>query len=153
MEGLFRGGLTWLALVAAVVAGGCNDSDAVSPATLAGTYVLERINGDVLPAVLYDDGTLRVVVLADTIRLGENDRGVQVVDATLVFPDLEQTLRWETAFSYGVAGGQVAFSYDCPPGSECAPPPHRRGSRTPGGLLFDGIEGEPTHQYRRVTQP
>lgn len=52
--------------------------DPVAPGDIAGTYALQRVDGDPLPTVLFTTEYVRVRVLADTLRLNANGTGLQI---------------------------------------------------------------------------
>ena len=65
---------TFLLLVGAVVLGACGGSDApVGPDRQAiGTYTLRTVNDQPLPAVVFQDATVKIEVLSDVVTLNEN---------------------------------------------------------------------------------
>src|SRR5207249_11164622 len=52
---------------------GCSES--LSPADIAGTYLLRRVANDTLPAVVYSFNGMTVRVIAETLQFTPNLRG------------------------------------------------------------------------------
>ena len=66
-----RARLLTIALAALVV--GCGDSS-TGPKTITGTYPLRSVNGDALPALVYQETNYTLEVTEGTISLGSNGR-------------------------------------------------------------------------------
>ena len=101
----------------------------VGPGTLVSdTYVLEEVDGDPVPAVLYSNEYSEIYAVSDTIRLRANGTGtisgVRSTESLLPgIPAQEPT--WGTAdirFRRVLRG--IEIDYVCPANADCAPPPH-----------------------------
>jgi hypothetical protein len=141
-------------LAASVVAMlGCRDG--LSPASVRGTYVLEKVGDDPMPSVIFrgPQGTVRVI--ADTLRLVADGRGtfvrVHVIESAESDAVAGAPGRLESALSYRVDGSKVEISYVCPPNAMCTPGPHLVGWRQGDRMLIDDVLiPEDLRYYRRV---
>jgi hypothetical protein len=121
-------------LVALTIA--CGDS--AGPEAAIGTYVLRRVDGDLLPTVLYDNGIFATRVISDTIRLRPDGTGTisGVRETVPLQPGLpgDGPLHILTNFHFVTVAGRLEITYDCPPGALCIRPPHLIALPQPGGL-------------------
>lgn len=123
-------------------------SDLFAPGQLAGTYVLQSVAGQPLPALLYSNGIDAAgTVYADTLRLAPGGHATLTEVLTSIpgpsgFHTSVDTLTYTLTFD--IVALQIVFS--CPPSADCAPPPRIVGHATPDGLEID------TFDYQRVPQ-
>jgi hypothetical protein len=115
-------------------------SEPLGPRGFVGTYALQNVAGDALPALLLENDYVIVRVLADTLRFAAHGRGtgVQVLESgppTGASPT--SPVRWEYAFGFRVVEDRIEIAFDCPPGADCAAPPHVVARPIPGGLRAD----------------
>ena len=98
---------------------------------VAGVYVLESVNGSPPPAVWSQNQFVTVEVLADTIWLFSDGRGVQrVAHRYRRRGEAERTERTENPFDYTLPDGRLEISFECRDVillSSCAAPPHAVG--------------------------
>jgi hypothetical protein len=115
---------------------GCRDS--LGPKPVADTFALQRVAGDPLPTVLYDNGLIATRVISDTIRLQNDGTGTisGVRETAPLQPGItaEPPTHRTTDIHYQVDGGRIQITYDCPPGALCVPPPHLIADLTENGL-------------------
>jgi hypothetical protein len=106
----------------------CNGD--LGPGTLSSdTYVLEEVDGDPVPAVVYSNEFVEFYVVSDTIRLRHDGTGTisGVRSAVALQPGIPggQDPTWGTAdirFRRVLRG--IEIDYVCPANADCAPPPH-----------------------------
>jgi hypothetical protein len=123
----------------------------VTPAAVAGTYVLESIGRTPLPAVLPSWSPTRTVVVADTLRLGAGSEGSRV---TVQRPEsaapriAADTVR--SPLGYRVRSGRIEITFLCAEPALCSmvEGPHMVGRLTSGGVVFGS--GDEALSYRRV---
>ncbi len=99
----------------------------LSPSDVAGTYALQRVAGDTLPALLYTAGSVNVRVLADTLQFLSDRHGTQITVRESEPVSGEPStgpLRWTSAFVFGITGGRIEVGFECPPNANCVAPPH-----------------------------
>ena len=115
----------------------CGDS--TDPGAAAGTYVLQRIDQDPVPAVVFADETYAHYIVSDTIRfLGANRgtiSGVQEVVPLQAGLPAEGPVSIRINFRYATVGEELEFEFECPPNANCAPGPHLIARHTTGGLI------------------
>lgn len=131
-------------------------SDGFPPEAVPGIYVLERVGGEALPAMLYGDGNATVRILADTLHLDASRRGWQVSYIEVALSGSSSAERWESMLWYRIVGSRLELTYDCPPNALglCAAPPHRLAWRASGGLRVEHVGGGALSQYyRRAAAP
>jgi hypothetical protein len=119
----------------------------LSPRDIAGTYALQRVAGDSLPALLYTNEYVTVHVFADTLLFGPDRRGTLITvreSEPLAGGPSTGPLRGESTFGFRVVEGQIEVTFDCPPNANCAPPPHLVLRRSPAGLQADFALGART---------
>jgi len=132
---------------------GCRNS--LGPDDIAGTYVLERVGDDPLPAEVFRDTHGVVSIVADTIRLSENGRGslasVRVIDLIGVEAP-QMPSRLERALTFRVVGSRIEMVFVCPPNALCTAGPHLIASPHARGLVVESslVADAPLH-YRRVS--
>src|SRR5688572_16242687 len=93
---------------------GCRSS--LGPDDLAGTYVLERVGDDPLPAEVFRDTHGIVSVVADTLRLRANGRGsfasVRIIDPVGVeSPQIPNRL--DIALTFRIVGSRIEMEFVC----------------------------------------
>ena len=114
----------------------CENS--LSPEAIAGTYVLRRVDGDPMPAILYVSDHSRVRVLSDTLVFRADGQGTR---ATLLEIEPLNSERPNepsatgTTFSFRIVGTSIEVAFYCPPDANCVAPPHLVLRRTDGGLI------------------
>jgi hypothetical protein len=132
-----------LGTVAAVTLG-CRDS--LGPRDVAGTYVLERVGVEPVPAVIFRDGQGTVRVVADTLRLRVDGRGsfvfIHVIEPAIGGAAPEAPTRIEIDFTYDLVGSTIEISYDCPPMALCIAGPHAIARRFASGLVVQETFGD-----------
>jgi hypothetical protein len=105
---------------------GCGES--VGPDDAPGSYVLRRVDGDPLPAVLYDNEIYAVRVISDTIRLRADGTGTisGIRDALPLHEGLpaEGPVHASTNIRFKALVKRIEIEYECPPNANCLPPPH-----------------------------
>ncbi len=110
----------------------------LSPEAIAGTYVLRRVDGDPLPAILYVSDHSRVRVLSDTLAFRADGQGTR---ATLLEIEPLNSERpnepsaMGTTFNFRIVGTSIEVAFYCPPNANCVAPPHLVLRRTDGGLI------------------
>jgi hypothetical protein len=114
----------------------------LSPARIAGTYVLMPVDTASLPVTLYDDEWSTVSIVADTIRLtsarsGEHVRVAHIHRKLLEQPDT--TAVWRQSFGYQIRGKRIEIGYPCPELANCLPPPHEIGRFVGDALVLESI--------------
>ena len=127
-----------MVLLSAVLALACGE--ALGPGDIAGTYALQRVAGDPLPAVLYTTQTVVVRVFADTLRFTADRRGISTTvreSEPVTGGPATEPRRGETGFSFRVADGRIEVAFDCPINANCVAPPHLVLKRTDAGLRAD----------------
>lgn len=131
---------------------GCRES--LSPAGIAGTYVLERVGDDPLPAEVFRDTHGIVSIVADTLRLRANGRGsfasVRIIDLVGVeAPRIPNRL--ESSLTFRVVGSRIEMEFICGPNALCAPGPHLTARQYARGLVVEAslVADAPLH-YRRL---
>lgn len=125
----------------------CEDSTAISPIEVMGTYVLVQVDSSTLPTVLFD-GQISGRVLADTFRLRADFRGTRsmvldwenVAQHTSTGPQ-----RGLTDYSYHIAGDRIELQFVCPINALCSAVLEPRISAS---LTADGLRI--TSGYRRL---
>jgi hypothetical protein len=106
----------------------CNGD--LGPGTLSSdTYVLQEVDGDPVPAVLYSNEFVEFYVVSDTIRLRPDGTGTisGVRSAMPLQPGIPggQDPTWGTAdirFRRVLRG--IEIDYVCPANADCVAPPH-----------------------------
>jgi hypothetical protein len=122
---------------------------------VAGTYVLERINTEPLPAVYSDTDQAVVSILADTMRLGADKHGtetrrqrVQIKGSTATPGEMTLLL----GLGYETDGDRLRMGYLCSPdpGTLCLStvPVSITAELTPTGLRMH-VEGNEL-DFRRI---
>ena len=131
--------LKGMALGALIALAGCQDG--LSPTAVNGTYVLERVGDDPIPAIVLREGSAALRILADTLRLHPGGRGtfvsVSVIELPTAGPLPPVPVRLERELGWRVVRSSVEITFDCPPNADCAPGPHLVGHRTANGLVIE----------------
>ena len=122
-----------------VLLAGCDDP--LAPGDVAGTYVLETVDGDALPAAIAAGPQERVVVSV-VIELSDDETGevshFEVIDG-IGYSSV-------VSIAYEIAGDEgFVAEFPCPPNALCTAPPHLVGRFRGGRLelsryLIDGHE-------------
>ena len=142
--------------VAAALAMGCGDS--LSPAGVAGTYVLRTIDGDSLPTTPAISGPrtdYTIVVVADTLRLAPDGSGMLVTIEDIVHEgsggEVER-VRVDAALHFSTSDGRIEITFVCPPNAlmNCAPGPHMTARLASDGLSVSRPSGKVVNQLRYV---
>ena len=115
----------------------------LSPTDVAGTYVLQRIATDPLPAELFRNEDVAVRVIADTIRL-RADGTASTAGAT--------ELEWlhdgaaprersssESAAHFRIVDGHIEVTWICPINANCVEGPHLIARRDGDGLRVEHV--------------
>ena len=135
------------------VAAACTEP--LGPDRVAGTYALQVVAGEALPAVVYSSSDLVVRVFADTLDLSNDGTGTQVRTAEYQYPTgafPTDTVRWDTPFSFRIVEERIEIVFVCPWDADCVAPPHVIAYRTFGGLRASWALGERVPQdYVRLT--
>lgn len=141
-----------LAALALLLFAACDSP--LDPERVAGTYLLQTVDGAPLPAVTVENPGARVDRLSDLLELREDGTGRQQVRhrVTLRAPGSETTeesATWE--FHYVVRSGRVEITYQCAPNALCAAGPHLSGGLRDGRLVLRhaGELGAQEFIYRR----
>ena len=136
---LLRQVLGRAALGVLVVLGGCRDG--VSPAEVTGTYVLEQVGDDPVPAMVFRDGSASVHIIADTLRLRASGRGsfvsVRVIEQPIGGPLPAAATRLQSELTWRISDSRVEMAFVCPANANCAPGPHLIGRRTTIGMVIE----------------
>ena len=114
--------------------------DPLSPSDVAGTYALQRVAGDTLPAVLYTNDNVTVRVFADTLRFTVDHRGALITvreSEPLAGGPSTGPVHWETPFTFRIVEDRIEVGFECPINANCVAPPHLVLRRTPTGLRAD----------------
>ena len=140
-----------LAVVGAVA--GCRES--LSPTDVVGTYVLEQVGDDPLPAVVFRDGSGTVRIIADTLRLRADGNGsfvsVRVIELWSSSQLPVAATRLESELTYRIIDSRVEMTFICPPNAQCAAGPHLVGQRVPRGMIVEQtLLADSRLTYRRV---
>jgi hypothetical protein len=150
LEEQMRGRRTfWLVGAVALAAMGCRD--ALSPADYEGEYVLIRVAGEALPALLFDNDLVSGFAIADTIRLRADGSGSRIhvarydgIASSLASRAPNNSVS-NSELHFQVVGGVLEITYVCPPNADCAAGPHALAVRTAAGLNItrEGINRSP----------
>ena len=125
-------------LMCAGLAAACEEP--LGPKDIVGTYALEDVAGEALPAIVDSNSYGILRVLADTLRLTADGRGrrVEVVESEPSTGGLPTgPLRWEQSFSFGIVHGWIEIAFDCPWDADCVAPPHVVARPLANGLRVD----------------
>lgn len=136
----------------AVLAVACDEP--LAPEDLQGTYVLQRVADDALPAVLYSNDQVIVRVFAETLYFATAERGSRnvVLESELVSGGSPERFSGETAFGFQIIDERIEIAFDCPINANCVPPPHLVLRRTSDGLQADFAFGSRTPlRYSRLS--
>jgi hypothetical protein len=125
-------------LMCAGLAAACDEP--LGPNDIVGTYVLQTVAGEALPAIVDSNSYDFLRVVADTLRFTADGRGTraEVVESEPSNGGAPTgPMRWEQSFRFSVAHGWIAITFDCPPNALCAAPPHVVARPTANGLRVD----------------
>ena len=124
-------------------ASGCDDP--LAPAEVAGTYALQSIAGEPLPALLIDYPHYRLRVDEDELRLNADGTGRRItagVGERLDVQDGPEPVVWDTDLRFRIVGQRIEIEEVCPPNATCLPPPHLIARPVPGGLRVEVTYGD-----------
>ncbi len=147
------------AAIALVLALGC--AGPMAPGPVAGVYALTDVDGELLPALIIDNESLRLRVLGDTILLRPDGTGVvtgvreaEWLGANAAPAGLTR-VRVENDFEYRIIGGRLEVAFICPPNANCVKPPHLVARATSAGLRVTYALGMrvPLHYARLAGSP
>ena len=146
---------TIAALVVAGALSGCGDS--TGPDALAGTYRLQRYEGQPLPVFFMQTSIGTLSVLDEVLLFGDDGEGV----STIVYREVSTvnpagvSIPVTRGFDYDVNGTRVEITFACPSNSaaSCAAGPHLTGERIAGGLaLGPPVSSKPASTYARTSR-
>ena len=121
----------------------CGES--LGPGDIAGTYVLQRVANDPLPAVLYAVNGRSVRVIAETLQFTPDLRGRLSTNREIESPGAAvEPAGWATAFTFRLISDRIEVAFPCPPNANCLPPPHLVLRQTADGVLADFAMGART---------
>ncbi len=104
----------------------CGDS--LAPRALPGTYALQRVAGDPLPAVVASNFYGTIIVFSETIRLELGGTGTVTSVSEIVPHDVslprEGPSMGESEIRWVITKGRMQIEHDCGPGESCVPGPH-----------------------------
>jgi hypothetical protein len=127
-----------------------------SPSRAAGVYVLTQVAGDALPTALLTNESVRIMVIADTLRLSPDGTGVRTsayrTDFLSILDKAPESSEHSQAFSFRVTGDRVEIGFHCPPNANCAPPPHIIATRSGEGLDIEFAGGSRVPQGYRIVR-
>ena len=135
----------------AVFATAC--SDPISPEAVVGTYALQGVAGDPLPAHLFSNEHVSVRVLSETIHFDANGRGSvnTVREIQYLSGSASESINGDWAFGYKIIDQRIEVAYDCPDLALCVPPPHLILRLTPDGMNANfTLEGRTPMAYARL---
>ena len=148
---------TLVGVAFAGAAAGC--TSATGPDAVAGTYQMQRYEGQPLPARFLETTAGVVSVWEERIVLGDDGRGVSTTvyqEVTSATPGVGRLFSVTHGLDYIVRGRRVEITYDCPSLSSflspsCSAGPHLTGERTGAGLaLGRPVSSKPASMYGRV---
>jgi hypothetical protein len=118
--------------------------------------VLTQVAGDALPTALLTNGSVRIAMIADTLRRSPDGTGVRISAYRTEFPSIPDTVPESSAlsqsFSFRVAGNRVEIGFHCLPNANCAPPPHVSTTRAGAGLDVEFAGGTRVPQRYRIVR-
>ncbi len=112
--------------LASLVLAGCGDT--LSPGALPGTYVLQRVAGDPLPAVVARNFYGTILVYSEAIRLELGGTGALSGVSEIIPHDpslpREGPLSSESEVRWAIKNGRIQIEHECGPAENCVPGPH-----------------------------
>ena len=122
--------------------------DPTGPLDRDGYYALVTVDGDPLPAQVFQNESVRVTSVSETLRFRPDGTGTRVSEELVEQPAgaTPEQMHFDTPFHYIVANGRVQIGFDCPPNASCVAPPHMIGRMTGAGISFDYVLGARTPQ-------
>jgi hypothetical protein len=113
-------------LLAPLILSACGDS--LAPGALPGTYTLQRVAGDPLPAVVATNSFGTILVFYETIRLGPHGRGTisgvtEMVPHDIFLPR-EGPTEGQSEIRWTIIKGRIEIEHECGPLENCVPGPH-----------------------------
>ena len=89
-------------------------------AALSGTYALVSVNGKALPADITSDGSRRVLLLSETLRLdGRGNATDDLTERDSLSNSPAQVVFDSRSLAYTIDGSTVHFRVLCGPGASC----------------------------------
>src|ERR671914_81498 len=85
-----------------LAAGMACDDDPLSPAKVAGTYVLGSVRGESPPAVLWENDDMRMRLLAGSIHLNADGTGTEIWVYEFTNALLTRVESWEDRFQFEI---------------------------------------------------
>lgn len=144
-------------LAAAVLCTACSDTTGLITSRFEGTYALQSVNGNPVPALAAQGGGQRYFLLADTLAFSRDgtvarSRTVRHIDDTSA-PARETVYSDRSVFPYAVDDGRLTIGSraPCPPNANCIGFEEGTISETHAvviGRLY--WSGDPVLTYRRV---
>jgi len=125
--------LMWAGLAAA-----CEEP--LGPEDIVGTYVLQDVAGEALPAIVDSNSYSVLRVLADTLRLTADGRGtrMEVVESEpSTGGSTTGPMHWEESFGFRIVHGRIEITIDCPWYADCVAGPHVVARPIANGLRVD----------------
>jgi hypothetical protein len=131
----------------------CQDS--LAPTDVAGTYVLQSVATEPLPAEIYRNDYVTIRVIADTLRLRPDGTGtmsgVQVAEPRQEGMAPATPAWWTGQLRFRIVEGDVEVTMICPPDANCVPGPHLTARRLDSGLRVDyALGGRVPRVYARI---
>jgi len=126
--------------------------DPLRPRDVAGTYVLQLVRGQTLPAVLGEGERWQRRVLADTLRLNADGTGSETWILEYTGDYASESGRLEVPFVFEINDGRLEGWYLCTAEAFCLPvvQPLRGGFRRGGARLDAALFGEAPLEFVRV---
>jgi hypothetical protein len=110
-------------LLAPLMLAGCGDS--LAPGALSGSYALQRVAGDPLPAVLATTPFGTILVLHETIRLELDGTGTRsTVSESIphnIFLPREGPATFRSEIRWTITKGRIEIERKCGPLENCVP--------------------------------
>ena len=132
-------------LVLLVLFGATSCADPLAPAQVAGTYALQSIAGEALPALLTDYPHYRLRIDDDELRLNADGTGRRITTGVGERLDVEadpEPVFWDTEVRFRIVDQRIEIEEVCPINATCLAPPHLIARRVPGGLRVENRYGD-----------
>ena len=128
-------------------------SDATGPGRFAGTYRLDRFQGQALPAVMFQGVGGATYIVNERIML--DDKGEGIIFTTSKTVDSQnpsgESVSYARALSFTVRDARIEITYICPPNADCIAGPHIVGERVGRDLaLAPPSSSKPASFYKRL---
>ncbi len=129
-------------------------SDPIGPPVPSGLFVLERVSGVSLPAVIHEDAFYRYITVADSMTVRSDGSGeqssvqrVERIDGSAA----PYTVSWRAPIGFRSARDGLVYVRGCPINANCAPFAPIAVTRTADGLAF--TVGDERREYRAAMMP